>query len=289
MAKSPRVCVRLELEPASLAIFRSALAQSKEDVQVTHDLPHGEGPWLIVTDRPAPETVETENDSPRTAALIAVNIDRAADVRLPLDVTPREVSLAVGLCVEIARLRFANQQQSLATDEVRRQAQTDPLTGLANRRAWDANLQRALIQARHLGHGVSLGVVDLDHFKQVNDRTGHPLGDEVLRAAAKALHQSTRAGDLIARLGGDEFAVLLSGIAHDATHAVWERIRTNFATSTGAVAPQPVTCSIGYLWLVPDASTDQETLLATADAALRKAKQAGRNRVVAAEESEMCK
>jgi len=284
MTKPLCVFVRLELEPESRPIFLAALDAAQPDVRIKQDQLDDAGPWLMITDRPLLESSSNDTE-PRTATVvIAVDVERPADVQLPRDATVREISLAIGLCAEIARLRFASHQQSIATDEIRRLAQTDPLTDLPNRRAWEENLQQILEQAQLSGQSLSLGVVDLDHFKQVNDRAGHQIGDEVLRAAAASLRDATRAGDLLARLGGDEFAVVLRGIARDASDAVWERIRTALAAATCKVVGHPVTCSIGYVWLTPDASADQESLLATADAALRQAKQSGRNRVVAADE-----
>ena len=126
-----------------------------------------------------------------------------------------------------------------------------------------------------------MGIVDLDSVKRVKETAGNPQGDDVLKATAATLQRATRAGDLLARLGGDEFAVVLGQLAADNAPAVWKRIRVAVADATNRVAGEPVSCSIGFVWLVPDGATGSPTLLAAADAALLAAKRAGRNRVVA--------
>src|SRR4030095_9271489 len=92
-----------------------------------------------------------------------------------------------------------------------RLSQEDPLTGLANRRRWDSELAVVCAQARDSGEHVAVLLIDLDHFKQVNDRHGHAGGDRALKQVAGLLSRRIRSGDLVARLGGDELAVLLPG------------------------------------------------------------------------------
>jgi len=280
MSDSLSVHVRLELGPQSKAAFAAALSAGDPHVFDEQAELDNEHPWLVIADG-CSEYATLHRGIPPTAAVIAVDAACPADVRLPTDASPREIEMAVGLCAEIARLRFANHRQTIATSQVRQLAETDPLTGLPNRRAWTGNLEQRLAQARQNGEGLSLGIVDLDRFKRVNDTAGHPQGDEVLKATAAALQRATRAGDLLARLGGDEFAVVLGQLAAENAPAVWERIRIAVADATNRVAGEPVTCSIGYVWLVPEEATDSPTLLAAADAALLEAKRAGRNCVVA--------
>lgn len=149
----------------------------------------------------------------------------------------------------------------------RAEAGTDALTGLANRRAFDRELERRL---RTSYHQVILAVFDVDDFKGVNDSAGHAHGDEVLKAIGAALTQSMRPGDLVARLGGDEFAVIAGGLTlGQAEH--------RFATLVGRIAESihPVSCGLAEF----SAGDSGKSLYDRADAALYDAKHAGKLRV----------
>jgi diguanylate cyclase (GGDEF)-like protein/PAS domain S-box-containing protein len=151
-------------------------------------------------------------------------------------------------------------------------ARTDQLTGLANRRTWDHELPREIARAERSGEPLSLAIIDLDRFKSYNDTHGHPAGDRLLRGAAAAWTQRLRATDVLARYGGEEFAVLLPACDGDAAHRVAEALRL--------AVPAAETCSIGLVtW---DGEETPEALVARADAALYRAKDSGRDRVVAA-------
>jgi diguanylate cyclase (GGDEF)-like protein/PAS domain S-box-containing protein len=156
-----------------------------------------------------------------------------------------------------------------------RLALTDQLTGLPNRRAWEEGLARELSRARRETHPVCVAVIDLDGFKSYNDRLGHLAGDALLTETAHAWRAQVRAEDLLARYGGDEFAAIIPAWALDSAVAVIERLRT--ATPAGQ------TCSAGVAgWNQRESALE---LFGRADAALYAAKQAGRNRTVAAEAS----
>jgi diguanylate cyclase (GGDEF)-like protein len=161
----------------------------------------------------------------------------------------------------------------------RRAALVDPLTEVANRRGFLAEAERAIARALRNGAPTALLLLDLDHFKQVNDNFGHQAGDDVLVLAAAAVESELRAGDLIGRLGGEEFGVLLPDADAASARAIGERIRLAVArlrvpASKGTIA---ITTSIGVAAATPARSIGD--LVAAADNALYRAKHAGRDRV----------
>jgi len=157
--------------------------------------------------------------------------------------------------------------------EIERLAASDPLTGLPNRRMFDATLDRELARCRRNGTPLALALADVDHFKSVNDQHGHQVGDEVLRELSAALRGAVRQEDVVARYGGEEFVVLLPDADEAAALLVAERLRA----AAGDVRRVPTTISIGVAVLDPGAGG--AGLVARADTALYKAKAAGRDRV----------
>ena len=150
-------------------------------------------------------------------------------------------------------------------------ARTDPLTGLPNRRAHDEFVTTELLRARRGGTQLALALLDLDRFKQYNDTRGHRAGDDLLVEAAAAWRRQLRATDQLARWGGEEFVIVLPDCSDDDLAIVLERVR--------AATPGGQTCSVGTaVW---DRSEDADTLLSRADQALYRAKEHGRDRVVA--------
>jgi diguanylate cyclase (GGDEF)-like protein len=156
----------------------------------------------------------------------------------------------------------------------------DPLTGLGNRRELSLRLPAALQAGASAGQPLGLAMLDLDHFKRINDRFGHPVGDQVLVVTAQILRDNLRAHDLVARIGGEEFLVLLADAPARRVRQVCERIQHQVQTRDwGTLAHGlAVTVSVGYATAPP---FDEHDLLARADAALYRAKEAGRNRVEA--------
>jgi diguanylate cyclase (GGDEF)-like protein len=156
----------------------------------------------------------------------------------------------------------------------------DSLTGLHNRRAFDEHLPREVARSQRLGEPFCLLMIDIDHFKRLNDTYGHPAGDAVLRSVARAIAGCTRPSDLVARYGGEEFAVVLSGVDRADGLAVAERIRRQVAQADSG--PHRVTVSLGVAQFWPYRGDSGEQLLVRADQALYAAKHGGRNRVQAA-------
>jgi diguanylate cyclase (GGDEF)-like protein len=153
-------------------------------------------------------------------------------------------------------------------------ARIDPLTGIANRRAFADAAARELARIQRSGDRLTVAVVDLDHLKRINDTAGHAGGDDALVAVANVLRSTLRASDLVARLGGDEFAFLVSGRDVD-VETLLERIRRGVAAES--VAGHWLSCSIGAV-TVGDGSLDE--WLSMADGALYDAKRSGRDTVV---------
>jgi len=180
------------------------------------------------------------------------------------------------------RQRRAEQEKTAALlAQLEQEAMTDPLTALPNRRAYDAELARVAARSRRNKSPISVGVADIDHFKNVNDTYGHPVGDVVLCEVSKAIERAARGTDFVASTGGEEFGMLLPDTAIEMAGVVAERMRkaveeTSVTTPDGACIR--VTISIGLAPLAPDAAPD--AALASADAALYQAKNQGRNRVV---------
>jgi diguanylate cyclase (GGDEF)-like protein len=157
-------------------------------------------------------------------------------------------------------------------------ATTDALTGLPNRRAFDETLTRMLAQARRAGAPLALVWIDLDRFKEINDRHGHERGDEVLAAAAATLQAAVRASDFVARAGGEELAVLAPDTDADGAAVLAEHLRAALEQLDLPGLDRPVTASFGVA-AYPEAGVTAEILLRKADRALYAAKEGGRNRV----------
>ena len=192
----------------------------------------------------------------------------------------RRVELRTGeLHAALHRLEDANRQ----LNEISRR---DGLTGVFNRRHFDQAFDYAWSRCLALGEPISLLLIDIDHFKAINDRLGHQAGDDCLRAVAARLQggSQVRAEETLARYGGEEFVLLLPGVDGVAARTRAELLRAAVAATPLATeqGPQPVTVSIGVATLRPRAADALDELLRRSDAALYRAKREGRDRVVVA-------
>jgi diguanylate cyclase len=169
----------------------------------------------------------------------------------------------------------------LEFNRVRHESLTDPLTGLKNRRAFDQELTQLFKSALDSQEPISLVILDIDHFKHINDTYGHLLGDSVLKKMAAWLSETVRGKDIVSRIGGEEFALLLPETDLRGAASVAENIRTNIAKRIlkhGERTLGTVTVSAGAAQFKMSESI--ETFFDRADQALYQAKRTGRNRVV---------
>lgn len=205
-------------------------------------------------------------------------LDQLADFTDRMQDNPEKVPTE--LVAENGRLK----QQ---VEDLVRQTSTDPLTGVANRAFFDRRIAEMTKQClrRHVEMGIA--VVDIDHFKKVNDTYGHLAGDAVLKTVAENLEHATRSNETLARYGGEEFTVLLEDIKPGGMQVMGERLRATVENLQINFEGQdiPVTISVGIATGMPTAETFGKTLFADADAALYSAKLNGRNRVVISKNS----
>jgi diguanylate cyclase (GGDEF)-like protein len=205
---------------------------------------------LYVDEPPAPEVTEMQ-------------------LRMLLD-------FAAQAAIAIENARLYNETKRLL-EETQRLALTDPLTGLANRRALGEHLERELTNAERYGAPLALLVLDLDDLKRINDRDGHHAGDDALRRFADVMRSAARKGDIVARFGGDEFVIAMAQTDRDAADVAIRRLFEGFGASG-------TSCSVGIA-IFPNDGTNADALFAAADRALYSAKQRGKNQYQFAEPS----
>ncbi len=190
-------------------------------------------------------------------------------------------AFAINLITLLAqRMRANNQQLSESVQRsktLEREANTDALTGLLNRRWLENSLPRFVTRHVHACKPLSLLLLDIDHFKRFNDDYGHAVGDQVLALVAQTVEKSLRPTDLAARYGGEELVVILPETPLEGARIAAERVRAAIGASKLANVPRPITISIGAATLAEDQSA--EDLLKRADELLYLAKERGRNRV----------
>lgn len=227
-------------------------------------------------------------------------ISLALFLMVPRRVAPLELAVSTGLfeftssllaflisllmLLGLIGLRHLFQELAGQREELRQLATTDALTGLANRREFFARAGQEILRAQRNGGALALLMLDLDHFKRVNDQYGHAVGDQVLQALAGALQSRVRRIDLLARIGGEEFVLLMPESDREAALAAGERLRLAAAELCVGETGVRIHLSVGVSFaahIPADSPLDDflQALLQEADTALYVAKQRGRNRV----------
>jgi diguanylate cyclase (GGDEF)-like protein len=239
--------------------------------------------------RPEVVVTDTARWTGAECGVIRIGSSGPADMLLPEQPTERELQLTCRLLGNIARLRWREHRIAELQRHWRSEAYTDALTGLFNRRAWDEELKERVecfkgsanqenVTAADSKAYLCLAIFDLDNLKRINDTFGHLTGDEVLKNAGKTLRESLRPDDFVARLGGDEFGLLFWLPNADCAPGVIERIRTTVPRQLDRAGVPVLTFSAGYRVVGHSDSPEVVTsLFDMADAALRRAKESGRN------------
>jgi diguanylate cyclase (GGDEF)-like protein len=209
--------------------------------------------------------------TPADAALEYATLTLGAAAAMLLHFAPASVLLLIPALVVLHRTVLVRQLEQAAS--------SDPKTGVLNPTTWQSLAHSELERARREQSSIGLLMLDIDHFKMVNDGNGHLAGDQVLVAVAEQLKQRTRPYDLLGRFGGDEFTLLCIGVDAENLIGIAERIRHSIETLTIPGEDTPVTMSIGAAHF-PEVGPELEDLLLAADNALFAAKDRGRNRVV---------
>nr|WP_239070106.1 GGDEF domain-containing protein [Amycolatopsis sp. SID8362] len=232
------------------------------------------GIYLYTSQRSAADLIGTWEDNAFELATLCLGGLAA----LALVEQPVLVVFVVAPLLLLHRYLLLKQQLQVA-------AVTDEKTGLLNTAGWHDSAVREYARALRRGDGFAVLMIDLDHFKKINDTYGHLTGDDVLAAVAVAISGSVRQGDTVGRFGGEEFVVLLPGTGHADVLAIAERVRVAvgeltvvISTGSGTVRVSGLSVSIGVA-RHPGTGMSLDDVLRSADAALYRAKEAGRNRV----------
>ncbi len=177
--------------------------------------------------------------------------------------------------------QYRVQEQAEEIDSARREARTDSLTGVANRKAFDEKLHVSIGRLQRKGTPFILVLIDVDHFKRINDSHGHQAGDCVLEMIGEAMRQAVRRGDFVARLGGDEFGIILPRTKMEIGYTVAERVHSRVAEHSSHLSYSGDQVSVGLSIGVAAAREDDstESIYARADEALYRSKNQGRNQV----------
>lgn len=254
------------------------------------DLKHGKAVYGLVRDLPETEQALLEPQNIVSIAVVPIFIDGHFWGQIGFDdcSSEREWSRAEIDALEIAAATIGSAIHGIrAEQELKRQVRTDALTGLCSRREFLDQARKAHRLALESDQTLGLLIMDLDHFKSVNDNHGHPVGDRALQVFARVCRQSIRHDDLVGRMGGEEFAMLIPDVDRDNALGLAEKLRARVEGTPVRVEGEEValTVSIGLAISEPD-EADFSSLLKRADQALYEAKNAGRNQVVASARNE---
>lgn len=256
-----------------------ALRHLAEMAVETGDVAAAESLYLRAVE--AAQPANEQSDELRACLGLSELAETRGDLGAALTWYKRYHDLERALLDEEKARRISALQVEFQLATARRESATDALTGIGNRRQLDRVLAEALRTTADGQRPLSLALLDLDHFKRVNDRLGHAAGDKVLRAVAAILSRHTRSTDLVARVGGEEFALLLPDTPAEPAALVVEelrrRVRDHDWSRIGL--SDAVTISAGVV--TTDGATTPQALLVAADRLLYRAKAAGRDRVVA--------
>ncbi len=263
--------------PDGLAGLRIAVAEKPDLVVCDLEMPLCDGARFLALKQSRPELanvpvlmVTGETDPERKATLFAAG---AADyVTKPFH--PRELLARVQVHLRLKLLREELLEKNRHLSEL---STTDGLTGLKNRRCFDFSLEAEVTRARRYDVPLSLVILDLDHFKQVNDTHGHPVGDRVLAGVAKVMRDLVRSSDVAARYGGEELALILPHTGLSSAAVLADRLRVAVEHATFGDTGVHVTASLGLACLADLVDKSPAGLITAADAALYAAKSGGRN------------
>jgi two-component system cell cycle response regulator len=262
---------------ASVAEARRTLDQPWDLILLDRRLPDGDGIDLCREVRPRNEhayIIILTGDSTAEAKLAGFGCGADDYVTKPFFVDELVARVRAGL-------RIVTLQKALLASNARLEelSRTDPLTGIANRRAFEEELHERFEVARRYNRPLSLAMLDIDYFKDANDAYGHQAGDEVLRCVARVIRRGSRQSDVVARYGGEEFVVILPETQLFEALQFAEKIRAAVAAEDFGGMPPRVTVSIGVATMGHTIFSTAGDLVAAADAALYRAKEKGRNRV----------
>jgi diguanylate cyclase (GGDEF)-like protein len=242
----------------------------------------GDQGWLLTLTDPAGPAPPSPDDAVQLAVELRFN-NETLESQAAYLASLAEAADANAQAAEEARRQLEREiaERRQLEQQLRQMATTDALTGAMNRGHFLTLGQREVSRVQALGLGLAVVMLDVDHFKMINDQHGHPAGDAALQHLVGLLRAGTRRVDLLGRMGGEEFAVVLPAVTDDIAMEIAERLRAMVARAklTHGGTEITMTISLGVASLSRDEAT-LETCLARADAALYAAKHGGRNRVM---------
>jgi diguanylate cyclase (GGDEF)-like protein len=282
----------LDEDSQKLAFHDSSGLNAWELENITFRLGEGVAGW--VAQHREPLLLEDVQSDPRFKRISGQSAKFSSMICVPLEMRRRLVGVMTLTTeteghiftqddLDLVKLLAAHISLALESHRLYELSVMDGLTRIYNRRYLDQRLSEELSDSRRHKRPLTIGLLDLDHFKKLNDQYGHQAGDKVLCDVTETISEMLREHDVVARYGGEEFALVLSSTPRSAGLDLGERVRQRIAEQGFTYGEQvlPVTISLG-LASFPEDGTTRESLLKAADKALYKAKEAGRNRVMVA-------